>query len=36
MRELAEAAGFRVDRQRQVRRGVATLVPTVITVATRL
>ena len=36
MRELADGAGFRVDRQRQVRRGIATLVPTVITVATRL
>lgn len=36
MRRLATDAGFRIDRQRQVRRGVATLVPTVITVATRV
>lgn len=36
MRALATDAGFRVDRQRQVRRGLATIVPTVITVATRL
>jgi ubiquinone/menaquinone biosynthesis C-methylase UbiE len=35
MRRLAEEAGFRVERQRQVRRGLATVVPTVITVSTR-
>jgi hypothetical protein len=35
MRELVVEAGFRVERQRQVRRGLATVVPTVITVATR-
>jgi ubiquinone/menaquinone biosynthesis C-methylase UbiE len=35
MRQLATEAGFRVERQRQVRRGLATVVPTVITVATR-